>query len=449
MRAAIWTPTASATSKPAPPARGKPVFAWLLLVFVGLLVRPRSVEAHPFAVSSFDARTDGGAIDFAFRFDSTSVVELLRRKHPDAGDLRKKNIADYDAMLREYFDAKFLVFNDDRPCAYGEPRVFEYNEKLDKLMWEIRFDCSGELGTVRLRSELFLSEENPHQIIGNFRHERAQERYFFTGGEREATIVVGELRQQKGPLPAMQSTFGPPPGVKLAVPPEGAIDKGAPPTKAAPPTRTPGISPQSAKASREAVATASESDEAIRAQPAGFGHWFEFGISHIFEGYDHLLFVLCLVIVVTSWKRLALVITSFTLAHSITLALGALDLVVVSPVVVEPAVALTILWVALENVFRSEPEARARITFAFGLIHGFAFSGVLRDAGMSGGDLLTPLLGFNLGVEAGQLILVLPLFPGVLWLQKQPERAKRARVVVGIGVAVMAVYWFIERVFLG
>ena len=303
---------------------------------------------------------------------------------------------------------------------------------------------------MRLKSELFLSEENPHQIIGNFRYKRAQERYFFTGGEREATIVVNDLKQQKGPLPSLQSTFGPPPGVKLARPPKGRSTRARRRRKRPLRLELRASTRRPLKAKREAEAAAKVSAApAKQAQPAGFGHWFEFGISHIFEGYDHLLFVLCLVIVVTTWKRLALVITAFTLAHSMTLALGALDLVVVSPALVEPAVALTILWVALENVFREEPEARARITFAFGLIHGFAFSGVLRDAGMTGGDLFTPLLGFNLGVEAGQLVLVLPLFPGVLWLQKEPERAKRARVAVGIGVAVMAVYWFIERVFLG
>ena len=437
----------SATSTPEQPALrfgGAPVWLCCLLIFASVFVRPTPVDAHPFAVSNFDARTEGSSIDFAFRFDSISVVELLQRKHPEVDEIKKKNIPDYYEELREYFDQKFHVYNDGQRCGHTAPRVFEYAPKIDRLRWELRFNCPGTLGTVTLESELFLSEENPHQIIGNFRYKRAQERYFFTGGERVATIPVNDLKQQKGPLPAMQSTFGPPPGVRIAPPPEGAFDKSAPPKKADPPTRTAGVKPTA-----EGGAAERRAPEGEGSGPAGFGHWLKFGISHIFEGYDHLLFVLCLVIVVTTWKQLALVISAFTVAHSITLALGALDLVVVSPSLVEPAVALTILWVALENVFREEPEARARMTFAFGLIHGFAFSGVLREAGMSGGDLFTPLLGFNLGVEAGQLICVMPIFPIVLWLQKEPERAKRARVLVGIGVGVMAVYWFIERVFLG
>lgn len=418
---------------------------WAWMVALLCLLTPAPVDAHPFAVSSFDARTDGRSIDFAFRFDSISVVELLQRSGEGRDGVQKKDIPNYEDELRAYFDAKFQVLNDGRPCHHKAARVFAYNDKLDKLEWQLRFDCPGELGTLRLESELFLSEENPHQIIGNFRHLRAQERYFFTGGERVATIEVGALKQQEGPLPAMQSSFGPPPGIRIATPPPGAFDKGAPARKADAPTRTPGISPERTAAAAQPVAG---EDSSAPTQPMGFGHWFEFGITHIFEGYDHLLFVLCLVIVVTTWKQLALVISAFTLAHSLTLAAGALDLVVVSPKIVEPAVALTILWVALENVLREEPKARARMTFAFGLIHGFAFSGVLREMGIAGGELLVPLLGFNLGVEAGQLAIVVPLFPLVLWVQKEPGRAKRARVLVGMGVAVMAVYWFIERVFL-
>jgi hypothetical protein len=411
-----------------------------------LVLRPAGVQAHPFAVSSFDARSDGRSIDFAFRFDSTSVVELLKRQYPDNEDLGKRKIVDYEDALREHFDDKFKVFNDDLPCSHGPAKVFRYNDKIDKLEWQLRFNCPGDLGTLRMRSELFLSEENPHQIIGNFRYLRAQERYFFTGGEREATIVVGGLHQQKGPLPAMQSTFGPPPGVRIAQPPKGAFDPNAAPKKAAPPTRTAGLEPAAAQRAREPGEALPQEQQA---SAAGFTHWLKYGITHIFEGYDHLLFVLCLVIVVSTWKQLALVISAFTLAHSFTLALGALELVVVSPAIVEPAVALTILWVALENIFREEPKARARMTFAFGLVHGFAFSGVMRDAGVVGGDLVIPLLGFNLGVELGQLAVVLPIFPLVMWVQKESERAKRARIGVGVFVAAMAVYWFVERVFLG
>ena len=163
-------------------------------------------------------------------------------------------------------------------------------------------------------------------------------------------------------------------------------------------------------------------------------------------GFDHILFVLSLLLVTKRWRDLAIVITGFTVAHSITLALGALDLVAMPASIAEPLIAASIVYVALENIFRPKPRARLPVTFAFGLIHGFGFSGVLRDMGLPSANLVPSLLGFNLGVEVGQIAIVAPLFPFLLWLQRHRTRAYR-RTTIGTSAvfAVFGAWWLVER----
>jgi hypothetical protein len=114
--------------------------------------------------------------------------------------------------------------------------------------------------------------------------------------------------------------------------------------------------------------------------------------------------------------------------------------------IVEPLIALSVLLVALDALARPKSNARAAVTFAFGLLHGFGLSSVLREAGLSGRELVPALLGFNVGVELGQLLIVAPLFPLVLWLRRRETVYARARLVMCSGVAVLAIVWIVLRV---
>jgi hypothetical protein len=145
------------------------------------------------------------------------------------------------------------------------------------------------------------------------------------------------------------------------------------------------------------------------------------GIEHIFTGYDHLAFLFGL-LVVASWDRLRGglryvlgVVTAFTVAHSLTLVSAGLGWVRLSPRLVEPAIALSIAYVAVENLVVSEPRFRWLLTFGFGLVHGFGFASVLRDIGLPPRGLVLSLLSFNVGVELGQLAVVAMVGPA-LWL---------------------------------
>lgn len=171
------------------------------------------------------------------------------------------------------------------------------------------------------------------------------------------------------------------------------------------------------------------------------------GITHIFTGYDHLAFLVGLLIVTTSLAALVKVVTSFTIAHSITLALATLNLVVLPARLTESLIPLTIGYVAVENLLGMRTVARYRITFIFGLIHGFGFSNVLREMQLSRAHLVLSLFSFNTGVEIGQIAFVLVIFPLVIYMASSPWR-QQSRFVVSLVVMCLAVYWFVQRAFL-
>jgi hydrogenase/urease accessory protein HupE len=163
--------------------------------------------------------------------------------------------------------------------------------------------------------------------------------------------------------------------------------------------------------------------------------YFRHGLLHILTGYDHLLFVTALVLSVRTLWELVKVITSFTLAHSITLALSAFDLFRLPSSVVEPVIAASIIFVAVQNVFwpeRTRGWTRLIVAFFFGLFHGLGFAGGLLDAmqGMSSNALVLAILGFSAGVEAGHQVVVLPIFCALKfargWRRSGTDREARA-----------------------
>ena len=180
----------------------------------------------------------------------------------------------------------------------------------------------------------------------------------------------------------------------------------------------------------------------------GAGSFFPLGIEHILTGYDHLLFLIALMLRGGNFWSMLKIITAFTVAHSITLALAALDLVVLPGAFVESVIALSIAYVALENLLpRHAVSRRWLVSFVFGLMHGFGFSSVLREIGLPKENLLLALLNFNLGVEVGQATIVLLAVPVLMRFKNRPWEK---HVVVAISAIILAVglVLFVERAFL-
>lgn len=172
------------------------------------------------------------------------------------------------------------------------------------------------------------------------------------------------------------------------------------------------------------------------------------GFLHILpKGLDHILFVLGLFLLSRKWSLLLWQVTAFTLAHSITLALSVFGFVDVSPSIVEPLIALSIVYVGVENLLtRSLHVWRIVIVFVFGLLHGLGFAGVLVDLGLPKTDFVWALAGFNVGVEAGQLAVIGLAFISVFWMRGN-QQAYRSWVVIptSLAIGIVGLYWFWER----
>lgn len=186
-------------------------------------------------------------------------------------------------------------------------------------------------------------------------------------------------------------------------------------------------------------------------QSSIFWSFLKLGIEHIWTGYDHLFFLAGLLIVCTNLRAVIGIVTSFTVAHAITLGLAATDIVHLPGRVVDPLIAATIMFVGLENLYgrATEPKGRRIVAFVFGLIHGFGFADVLRGLGLGthGTSLALPLFGFNLGVELGQLAVAIVVLPIIWRLRKYPVFAQRGITVISSVVAATGCYWLIKRTF--
>jgi hypothetical protein len=183
--------------------------------------------------------------------------------------------------------------------------------------------------------------------------------------------------------------------------------------------------------------------------PSGFFGFVRLGVEHILTGYDHLLFLLALLIGAASFWRVLGVVTAFTLAHSITLSLAVLGLVHAPGAIVEPLIAVSIVWVAVGNLFGpNRPWDRLAVTFLFGLVHGLGFADALSQLALSGWPLVRALVGFNSGVEVGQAIAVSVALPALLYVGTLKRAAMMVR-AASSAVAVVGAYWFVERVFFG
>ena len=181
---------------------------------------------------------------------------------------------------------------------------------------------------------------------------------------------------------------------------------------------------------------------------AAFVEYIGVGFDHIIpKGLDHILFVLGLFFLALKLRPLLWQVTAFTLAHTVTLALGTLDILRVSPGIVEPLIAASIVYVGVENVLaRRLTPWRPVVVFLFGLLHGLGFASVLSDFGLGGSHFVPKLIGFNLGVEIGQLAVIAAAFLtlGMLFGQRHWYRA-RVATPVSIAISIIAAFWVLER----
>ncbi|MFJ5758979.1 HupE/UreJ family protein [Neobacillus sp. NPDC093182] len=191
----------------------------------------------------------------------------------------------------------------------------------------------------------------------------------------------------------------------------------------------------------------SEANPQVEKSNSSWFSFFKLGMLHILTGYDHLLFLLALLLRKQTFKQYAAIITSFTIAHSITISLAVLGVITLPSRFVESVIAFSIVYVALENIFRKEIRHRWGLTFLFGLIHGLGFANILKEMNIPRGDLAVAIVNFNIGIEVVQLALVLLVLPLLTYMFK----LQSSKIIIRIGsiiVAALGAFWLIERLFL-
>jgi len=178
-----------------------------------------------------------------------------------------------------------------------------------------------------------------------------------------------------------------------------------------------------------------------------FAQYLRLGFIHIVPGgLDHILFVLGLFLLSSTWSRLLWQVSAFTIAHTISLGLAMNGLVAARPSLVEPLIAVSIAYVAVENVLLRELKPwRVVLVFAFGLLHGLGFAGVLSELGLPRSQFATALAAFNLGVEGGQLFVIAAATAAVGWCRSASFYRQRVVIPASLAIAVVAVYWTVQR----
>jgi hypothetical protein len=416
---------------PAPARRARlPVLVLLAtaaLLFASTLPglsRPAFAHASQSSVySKYEATTSGRAIAVVFAFDTAAVLRLLQ--HDAAAKVDRTNLGGYGELFARYLFKNFTITNGGQPCEHPPALAsFFWDSGADHVIAVTKFTCDAKLDDLVFHSTVTRDMPLEHDLVGDLRHGRALVRHFFSAHDLDARISLSSIPQAApGSMTVVSADAGPPSHVPI--PDQERLYE---------------------ELAAETLNIDLPSDPPTDVHPfATFAHFVREGILHIFTGYDHVAFIVTLILAVKSWRQLGVVVTSFTAAHSITLALATFSLVRLPARFVEPLIALSVLIVAVDAIARPLAKARTSMAFGFGLVHGLGLSNVLRDLGLSGKELVPALLGFNVGVEIGQLVIVAPMFLLVLRLRKREALFARSRNVLCAAVAVLATVWLVLR----
>ena len=408
------------------------IFAIRPFALVGLLVAvPTSVAAHDatFALySKYEATTAGNEIAFVYALEKNATLRLLEEQLVNAS-VDADELSGHLDSFSQYFFERIQVSNNGKPCTHP-PKLehFSWDESTSRVLAVTKFSCASELDELVIRSVVTHDMPNPHATMGDLAHGLALVRHAFANDDIEAKVTLHLLPQDRRTRPKPKRRRG-----RFSY--------------VAVPDTTRRYDAWAQKVLGQKIEKQEEPEpEPEQSLGATLLNFVGEGIKHIFLGLDHILFILTLILTVRTWRQLAIIVTSFTVAHSLTLIGATLGLVNLAAPVIEPAIAASVLFVAVDALVRPKATARPALTFGFGLLHGFGLSEVLRDLGLRGGEMASALLGFNVGVELGQLAIVGPLFPLVLLLQRRERAYTKTRQALCLAVSLLALFWLYTRI---
>jgi hydrogenase/urease accessory protein HupE len=383
------------------------IHAFLPILLITFFSFPLLADAHAYSASYTKVTMDGKKTEVVFTFDTLSLIELL----PDI-DVNKNWVLEKSEVKNARHHLEELITEGltlDKENKEQTPKMetMELVKKDNKifLATTMIFPSFSPGDTIVYNDGFYFNDTGTNYvdlISASFMGQTSEA--VLQGKERTWTILLTEPQQEQGQNQTTQ-----------------------------PDTDT----------------SQKQHEVGKTVEPASTSSWFSFfklGTLHILTGYDHLLFLLALLLRKQTFKQYAAIVTSFTIAHSITLSLAVLGWITLPSRFVEAVIAFSICYVAAENIFRKEIRYRWSITFLFGLIHGLGFASILREMSIPKSHLAVALLNFNLGIEAVQLSLVLLLLPLLSFLFK----LKSSRKIVTYGsyaIVAMGAIWFIQRIF--
>jgi hydrogenase/urease accessory protein HupE len=373
----------------------------MLFAFIAF---PTLADAHAYSASYTKITMDQEKTELVFTLDTLSVIELL----PDI-DLNKNWVLEKSEIKKKKHHIEELITEGltlDKENKEQTPKVetmkLVKKENKEFLSTTILFPAFSPGDTIVYNDGFYFNDTGTNyvdlisaSIMGQTSEAVLQ------GTERTWTILLTEVQQEQGQDQTTQPD---------------TVEK--------------------------------QPETANPVQKSSTSSWFSFfklGMLHIITGYDHLLFLFALLLRKQTVKQYISIVTSFTLAHSITLTLAVLGWITLPSRFVEAAIAFSICYVAVENIFRKEIKHRWSITFLFGLIHGLGFASILKEMEIAKSHLAVALINFNLGIETVQLGIVLLLVPLLAYLFK----LKLSRRIVQIGsliIFILGAIWLVERI---
>ena len=379
----------------------------LSILLISLLCFPKLADAHAYSASYTKITMDEKKTEIVFTLDTLSLIELL----PDI-DLNKNWVLEKSEVKKEQHHIEELITegltldkNNNEVTPKVETMRLVKKENKEFLSTTMTFPSFSAGDTIVYNDGFYFNDTGTNYvdlISASFMGQTSEA--VLQGKERTWTILLTEVQQEQG----QDQTTQPAPGTEL--------DQ----TKAAVP-------------------------EPPQTTTSSWFSFFKLGMLHIITGYDHLLFLFALLLRKQTLKQYISIVTSFTLAHSITLSLAVLGWITLPSRFVEATIAFSICYVAIENIFRKEIRHRWGITFLFGLIHGLGFASILKEMEIAKSHLAVALVNFNLGIEAVQLAIVLLLLPLLAYI----FRLKISRRFVQIGssiIFILGAIWLVERI---
>jgi len=382
----------------------------LLALFLLILPFKQIAEAHAYSAAYTTLALTKTQTEMTYALDELSVIELV------GGDLNKNQMIEqeeFDAMkdrILAMFKESVTLKMNDQPKAWTQVESFVLDRKGDatKVILKVLYPPVSASDAISLTDKQYENDPKTNYVnLLTIEYGTQKSTAALSGKERNWLMLMtsdeyAKLLLDQQPAPSATDTT--------------------------------------------TQSQDTTDDNAHAPSTSGWFSFFKLGMNHILTGYDHLLFLFSLLIARQSFKQYATMITAFTVAHSFTLTLTVLGIIDVPVYIVEPAIALSICYVAVDNMIRKSVSHRWVLTFLFGLIHGMGFADIMKEMVIPKNEMALDLISFNLGIEAVQITLVALLLP-LLFFFHRWKLSRRAVVAASGFVLILGGIWLVERLF--